>query len=193
MAKSLPTIIVATALTLLGACSSGNDNSAPVPRRRAYPRIEIPDSTFTIVDNAPNSLQINAGANVDNTSDNSGKWITVSYPGLNAKIYYTFTPVDNSTIDAVVDNRIERINLNLSGHKAEFIPVDTREGFTGQIVVDRFGGTTPVQFIVTDRGSVVVSGAAFLPAASEATTDSLSPVVDMLRRDIIHSIKTLKR
>lgn len=193
MVGKLPSICICIVLALFGACSPGGDNSASVPRRRAYPRIEIPDSTFVAVSSAPNGLQINAAANVDDSADNSGKWITVDYPGLNAKIYYTFTPVDGSTIDAVVDNRIERINLNLSGHKPEFLPVDTREGFTGQIVIDRFGGTTPVQFIVTDRTNVVVSGAAFLPAAAEAPADSLSPVIDMLRRDIIHSIKTLRR
>lgn len=190
MGRQLLTAFIAATLLAPGACGTG-DNSAPVPRRRAYPRIEIPDSAFTIVGNAPNRLQINASAQILDSTDN--KWVTVIYPDLNAKIYYTFTPVDKSTIDAVIDNRLERINLNLSGHKPEFLPVDTREGFTGQIVVDRFGGTTPVQFIVTDRSTVVVSGAAFLPDADGAPADSLNPVVDMLRRDIIHSIKTLKR
>lgn len=190
MSNRLQVGLIAATLLTLSACGSG-DNSTPVPRRRAYPRIEIPDSTFVTVENARNGLQINAFAQVECSADN--KWVTVVYPDLNAKIYYTFTSVDSSTIGAVVDNRLERINLNLSGHKPEFLPVDTREGFTGQIVVDRFGGTTPVQFIVTDRSNIVVSGAAFLHAAAGAPVDSLSPVVDMLRRDIIHSIKTLKR
>ncbi len=190
MSNQLQMGLIAATLLTLSACGSG-DNSTPVPRRRAYLRIEIPDSTFVTVENARNGLQINAFAQVECSADN--KWVTVVYPDLNAKIYYTFTSVDSSTIGAVVDNRLERINLNLSGHKPEFLPVDTREGFTGQIVVDRFGGTTPVQFIVTDRSNVVVSGAAFLHAAAGAPVDSLSPVVDMLSRDIIHSIKTLKR
>ena len=191
----LPTILTC----LLTACGGQGDNGgAPaVPRRHAYPRIELPDSAYRYVNDAVTGigLDINAEAGYQTRSAENSRapFIDVTYPGLNAQIYFTITPVDESTVASVIDNRMERISLNLGGADAELIEFDSPAGFENKVIVTRGDISTPVQFIATDGHSAVISGTAFLRDASSATADSIAPVVETMRRDIIHALMTLRR
>lgn len=191
---------------IAGGCGSNVSGDADaVPRRRAYPRIELPDSAFTFIQTESNgfslapsrslSLAINNATEyaVHSKDGNASLFIDVDYPGLNAAIYFTITPVDNTTLTSVIDNRLERVSLNLGGADAELLEFDSPAGFENKMFVSRADISTPVQFIATDGETTVISGTSFLKDASAANADSLAPVVNMLRRDILHTLKTLHR
>lgn len=193
-------------ITLLATCAlcscSGNgdgagDNRNPVPRRHAYHRISLPDSTFTDVAVGTDGLNIsvNTAATCSIRADESGlsRFVDIAYPDLNSTIYVTVTPVDESTINSVIDNRLERIALNLSGADPELFDFDSPAGFENKMLVTHAGISTPVQFLSTDGKSLVISGVAFLKDATPATADSLAPVAGILERDITHALKTLHR
>ncbi len=184
---------VAPLLIVLTAGCSGADSSAPIPRRKAYPRIEIPDSTYHSDAGLPYSLQINDSARGNVTrSDSRDRWVDVEYPAHNAVIYYTFSTVAPAELASAIDNRSERIALNLGGREAEILSFATPYSLDCEVVVDNQGaGATPVQFLATDHEGLVVSGAAHIKG-DKMSIDSIAPVVDMLRRDIVHSLKTLR-
>lgn len=182
----------------LTGCSNGSGNdSASVPRRHAYPRIELPDSAYTFIEVNDKGLGIALNDAADYamhaSDDGTSNFIDVDYPGLNAAVYFTVTPVTENTISEVLDNRLERVRLNLGGADAELLEFDSPAGFENKIFVSRADISTPVQFISTDGTATVISGTAFLRDASAANADSLAPVVAMLRRDILHSLMTLQR
>ncbi|MDE7135919.1 MAG: hypothetical protein K2N91_04750, partial [Muribaculaceae bacterium] len=103
-----------------------------------------------------------------------------------------FSTVDPSRLESAIDNRSERIALNLGGREAEILSFATPYSLDCEVIVDKQGaGATPVQFIATDHRRFVVSGAAHIKG-DKMPIDSISPVVDMLRRDVIHSLKTLR-
>lgn len=192
--------LLLTILTcILTAChgQGESDGTPAVPRRHAYPRIELPDSSFSYIDDTVTGIAIavNSSATYQTRrAENSrAPFIDVTYPGLNAQIYFTITPVDESIVAKVIDNRMERISLNLGGADAELIEFDSPAGFENKMIVSRGDISTPVQFIATDGHTAVVSGAAFVKDASTATADSIAPIVAMLRRDIMHALKTLRR
>lgn len=193
---------------IAGSCGSNVSGDADaVPRRRAYPRIELPDSAFTFIQTESNGLSLSPSISpslslamnnateyaVHSKEGNASLFIDVDYPGLNAAIYFTITPVDNTTLAAVIDNRLERVSLNLGGADAELLEFDSPAGFENKVFVSRADISTPVQFIATDGETTVISGTSFLKDASAANADSLAPVVNMLRRDILHTLKTLHR
>lgn len=157
----------------------------------------LPDSTFTETDTGNGGLVIAvnsaAGLTRRERDRNGSQFIDVSYPGLNSTIHFTFTPVNGATAGEVIGNRMERIGLNLGASEAELLEFDSPAGFENKVFVSRGDISTPVQFISTDGHSTVVSGAAFVSTASAATADSITPVVDMLRRDIVHALKTMHR
>lgn len=192
-----PAIIILIAAIACGCGRKSGSDADAVPRRHAYPRIEVPDSAFTFIEVNDRSLSValnNATDYAFHTSDDgSSDFIDVDYPGFNAAIYYTITPVTENTVADVLDNRLERIRLNLGGSDAELLEFDSPAGFENKIFASRGDISTPVQFISTDGASTVISGMAFLRDASAANADSLAPVVAMLRRDILHSLKTLKQ
>lgn len=186
------TVLFLMSLVAISACSPGKGTDVAVPRRKAYPRMELPDSVFVDGRGIPCSLQTNVASSVEVTRDDkAGKWVNVSYPDLGAYILFTFTPVGKSTIEGVIDNRLERIALNLGGGGAEIVEFNSPEGFVSRVIRGE-QGITPVQFLSTDNKEIVVSGAAYVPGFSPELSDSLSPVVDMLHRDIVHALKTLK-
>ena len=175
------------------SCAGGSDGDRPIPRRAAYPRIQIPDSVFSASDSLPMSLQVSDAAVTElSAGDDGSVWVTVKYPGLNASIYYTFTPATATTVGSVIDNRSERIALNLGSAEAESLSFALPGGIDCDIITDRAGrASTPVQFIATDHHRFVVSGAAYIADAG-APPDSIAPIIAMLRRDITHSLKTLR-
>ncbi|MBD5247690.1 MAG: hypothetical protein HDS54_05960 [Barnesiella sp.] len=197
MLKSFVTIMTACALwSCAGDGKHGNEAAnTPVPRRQAYPRVLLPDSAFTSVTVEPSGLNIdvNTAATCSIRADESGlsRFVDISYPDLNSVIYMTVTPVDAKTLNSVIDNRLDRIALNLSGTDPELIDFDNPSGFENKLVVTHAGISTPVQFLSTDGKSLVVSGVAFMKDATPVTADSLAPISRMLQRDILHTLKTM--
>lgn len=180
-------------LPVLASCSGGDSvaDRPGVPRRPAYPRLQLPDSAYISPTGLPLGMEINSEATFKmERHDDGGDWVTVSYGVAGAEIYYTFTPVSEATAAGVIDNRLERVSLNLGGNSAELTEFVTPEGLAVRII-EGGSATTPVQFLATDNSSLVVSGSAFVPALDSTTRDSLAPVVGMLRRDIINSLVSL--
>lgn len=185
-------------VVVLSGCSVGDKSGeTAVPRRHAYPRIDVPDSAFTFIETGYNGMQLSLNDATEyalhSSDDGTSNFIDVDYPGLNAAIYFTITPVERATLPDVIDNRLERVSLNLGGADAELLEFDSPAGFENKVFVSRADISTPVQFIATDGETTVISGTSFLKDASAANADSLAPVVNMLRRDILHSLKTLHR
>lgn len=178
----------------VSSCKSGEDNTA-IPRRHAYPRIEIPIESYSEVDVDGKGLiiAVNEGAIYERRAadDGDAKFLDVEYPQFNSTIFYTITPVEQSTIENVIANRLERIRLNLGDADAELLEFDSPQGFENKVFVSHGDISTPVQFISTDGRKVVVSGVAFVKDASAATADSIAPIVELLRRDIVHALKEI--
>lgn len=194
----LPVWIIAIIVSLLFS-ECANDNQANMPRRKAYPRVEIHDSTFTTLVNSPVFFEISTSATVTLDSVNTGKeigknsrWFNFSYPKYNAVIYCTFTPVDKNTINEVIQNRTERMKLNSGDLESELTEMTNSNGFKSQILFTIESQTTPIQFISTDYDDWVVSGALYLNDKGP-NTDSILPIINTIKRDIIHSLKTIKK
>lgn len=193
-------IVLATTLgTILTACSGSESDGAYIPRRAGYPRIPLPDSTYHAADSLPLHFEVNDLTTVTlvdhSESDNPGaRWINVVYPTLgNSVIFCTFTPVqDEEQRRHVLDNRLERIALNAGSNTSEIIELESAGAFHAHVVVTPTGTVTPIQFLAYDRGWVV-TGAYYLEAANSAPADSLTPVVESVRGDIIHAMQTLRR
>lgn len=190
----LPMWIMAIALSLiLCECS---DNNVATPRRKAFPRIVTHDSTFCTLDNAPIHFEISKIATItlDSISTNTlnnAHWINIYYKPYNATIYCTFTQVDNSTIDEVISNRSERMALNSGGLTSELIELTNANKFYSQILITEQSKVTPIQFLSTDNQNWVVSGALYVE--NNQNIDSIRPVINVVKRDIIHSLKTINQ
>ena len=178
-------ILAATAV--LAAC--GSDDGGSVPRRRAYPRLPEYGEAYTPAPGAAARFYVNSRAELN--VDSGGRWITVRYPLYDAEVYVTVTPAASQhELNAVLDNRRERMALNIGGAQATTAHVVSPDSFVG-VIVEAPGSVMPVQFVATDGVECVVSGAARLNINADAPYDSVSPVVRTLSRDITFALKNL--
>lgn len=191
MMRLLPILVAVMLCAAVGCRRSGGD--APVPLPRAYPRIQVYDSLYSPVADIPLHIELNSGAEVtvdSATADGSTVWLTAMYPAYGgARMYVTVLRASGSELAKALDNRRERMALNAGDGVTELIELAGAGGFIGEIAVTPAGTITSVQFLAHD-GTCAVSGAFCLDRAPESA-DSLRPVTEAMRRDVIHLVKTL--
>lgn len=188
----LPIWIVAGMVVMI-LCECSNENVS-TPRRKAYPRIETHDSTFTQISNCPLHFEMSDAAIITLDSiNNNNHWITIFYKPYNATIYCTFTPVDNYSILNVISNRTERMALNSGELSSELIELTNANGFQSKILITEHSKVTPVQFLSTNNTDWVVSGAIYFNNNNSSNPDSIRPIINVLKRDVVHAMKTIKK
>lgn len=200
--------VVASSL-LIVACRHTSTADRPVPKPEGYPRIEIPASLYTLTDISGIALHLNTAAIVSRrpssasessavdslvvpTATTSATWLDVTYPTFpGSRIYLTLLPIATpSEMDAALANRIERMQLNTGGNPTELIELTSDGGWQCQMAVTRSSLTTPIQILARgDRR--LLSGALYLDYPPETQPDSVAPIVDTVRRDLIHALKHL--
>lgn len=177
-------------------CTRDRNQATAVPLPPAYPRIELYDTVRKAISEAePLIFRANAATTVTavHRNDIHSRWINIAYPRYKAVMYCTFTPVTDHNRDRVIDNRTERMSLNTGGRPTEIITLESPGGFHSQLLVTQTESVTPLQFLSTDGERWVVSGAVYLENAPRAAaSDSIAPVIDALRDDVIDALANLK-
>lgn len=180
-------------VVLLNSCDSGG---RPVPRPEGYPRIALYEAVYRNDSIGPVIFESNAGTAVTERrqgADGTG-WLTLAYPRYGATLYLTASPATASTFGGIIDNRLERISLNIGGATTELTELTGKGGWHGRVTLTPSGSATPLQILATSpRGDCVVSGALFLERAATATSpDSLAPALEAVRDDLIHAVNALR-
>ena len=198
--NSVRNLICFLILTFLTACGGASSSSSAdgdrgfIARPRAYPRTILYDTAYVDAD-LPADFRINAGANVvdvtpqgDNVST-PARWIDIRYPAYGATIHCTFMPVTDVSRGEVTANRMERMMLNIGDRFADQTELDSKGGYHSTILMTGAETPTPVQFLsVGDRW--VINGALRFKAETVAT-DSVMPILEAVRGDLIHAAKNL--
>lgn len=182
-----PVILAAIAAIAVAACSRSAET--PIPRRTAYPRIEAyADSTVTA---HIGHLAFDIAAQADTVMPRAG-WLDIAYPRYRATIHIAVRHLDTGQeLAAAIDNRLQRMGLNLGDRAAVASDFENRAGFSCHTVTSLDGGPTPVQFVAYNAGGYFVSGAAAISGASEPA-DSVAPTVQALARDAEIILKSLR-
>lgn len=174
-------------------CGSGSGGDySPTPRRRVYPRPRILSQEYFVPESLPLHIEINTGADTlcERRPDGS-VWLTVGYPDYAATVYWTLTPVKHKEdVRGVIDNRMERMSLNIGDDRAEIYEFSSQGGFEGAVMKASGVSSTPLQFVGADMNKWVVSGTVWLSSPGVAA-DSLQPYVDALSRDIARALSSL--
>jgi gliding motility-associated lipoprotein GldD len=172
-----------------------------VPRPRGHFRIDLPDHKYILFDGlGGNNLKVPLSFEFPvygNLTSNPGKgsdpgWFNIEFPRYKAKIYLTYKEVDND-LDSLLDQSYD-LNVKYHVSKADAIKEQVYSNNDNKvygILYDLKGNTaSAVEFYVTDSINHYLRGSLYF--ASEPDADSLAPVIDFFREDIMHLIETLK-
>jgi gliding motility-associated lipoprotein GldD len=181
-------------------CTSYSCREVAVPKPRGHFRIDLPAKKYITFDQKsskstgmPFYFEYPAYGQITFQEGKSQSgWFNIEFPAYKAKIYLTYKDVINN-LDSLME---QTYKLNIKSHitKADAINevlLSNKENKVYGVLYDLKGNTaSSVQFYVTDSINHYLRGSLYFSAEPDA--DSLAPVIDFFREDIIHLIETLK-
>lgn len=188
-------------ILLLFLCTAYSCREVPVPRPKGHFRIDLPEKQYIQFNHQPDmtgdipfSFEYPAYSHLSfqpEKADEPG-WFNIEIPAYKAKIYLTYKDVKNDFASLME----QTYKMNVKNHisKADAIneqPFINQEKKVFGILYDLKGNTaSSVQFYVTDSVRHYLRGSLYFSAEPDA--DSLAPVIEFFREDIIHLIETLR-
>ena len=181
-------------LPLLVSCTRP---SAPKPY--GYVRMAMPDTCYAPfalqqIDNQtyPYNFALSCNAVIQPRREKGERyWINIHYPALNATVHCSYKPV-HGNLRELTNDAIEFVYKNAS--HATSIPERAYthpEAKVYGVFFDLEGNTaSPYQFFLTDSTTHFFRASVYCNCRPNA--DSLAPIHDYLRTDIIHLIETFQ-
>ena len=163
------------------------------PKPRGYFRIEPPAARYQVLslDSLPYSFNVSQLATVELPEAGSPEgWINLSYPSLGVKIYCSYLPVTRATLPVAENESRSLVARQIKQAEAvkEQAYSNPEERVYGSLFLLDGEAASPVQFMLTDSVSNFFRGALYYDCVPNA--DSLAPVTDYLRKDIIELIQS---
>jgi gliding motility-associated lipoprotein GldD len=177
--------------------SCGSDDNIPTPKPLAYFRIDLPDKKYSVYKDAcpfefeyPSSYAI-----VLTDSDKFAEpcWKNIEYPRFRAELNLSYKSIDNSAnLEKYLDDSwtlATKHQMKAIGMPETPIKRDSARVF-GLMFEIEGNAASSLQFYVTDSTRHFLRGALYFYA--RPNYDSLSPVIDFLKKDVERMISTLK-
>ncbi len=178
-------------LGVLAAC--GSETSEYSPKPRGYNRIDLPKNKYVkLKEKAPYTFELSSYAKVRPDSSRIAEpyWFHIIYPQLKAEIQLTYKKVPNNK---TFDEFIEDSHMLLNKHQERAYSIDpytikTPKGKTAALF--ELSGEVPsqFQFYISDSTRHFLRGALYFRTATK--NDSLKPVIEFIKKDIIHMLNT---
>lgn len=169
--------------------------SAYVPKPKGYNRIELPEHSYRpIEDSYPYKFEYSRHAHIepDTSWMSEPYWIHLVYRELGADVQLTYKSLNQD--QQKLRELLEDSYKLTTKHQIKAYAIDesilrTPKGLTA--VVAELSGEVPsqFQFYSTDSARHFLRGALYFPTATK--NDSLQPVIDFIKVDIIHLLNTL--
>lgn len=162
------------------------------PHPYGYVRIEIPEPVYETFDSAgfPYSFNINRISTIENKNGQNEKyWLDIHYNNYNARIHCSYKPVENNL--GLLSEEAEKF-VYKHANMASSIPCrsyENQEKKVYAVVYDIEGNTaSPCQFVITDSTNHFFRGALYFNCTPNQ--DSLSPIIDYIKEDIVELMES---
>lgn len=164
------------------------------PKPLAYARIDRVESKNKVYKNNKFSFEYSDSAIIDSLSESESNqiWLNLVYPQYSARIYCTYFPITNDDLRMAAEDSHRLVYSH--SMKAQQIGqtqfADESNNIYG-ILYDIEGDVAvPEQFFLTDSVSHFFRGSLYYD--SIYNVDSILPITNYLRDDIIHLIESFK-
>lgn len=176
---------------LISSC--GNDYS---PKPRGYFKIDLPAKKYqNFVSNCPFSFEFPVYASVlpDKNKEAKPCWMDVYYPQFNGRVHLSYQSFNTKKqFDALVeDARTFAFKHTVKATAIDEAMISYPDKKVYGIYYSIDGNTaSSVQFFLTDSTSNYLRGALYFN--EQPRLDSIQPVLNFIKKDIDHMIKTFK-
>jgi gliding motility-associated lipoprotein GldD len=187
-------------IVLLICGASYSCRNTVVPKPKGHFRIDLPVKQYMMFNDQSSKTRMplsfeypvygHLSFQVENRNESG--WFNIEFPAYRAKIYLTYKDIKND-LDSLLEQTY-KINVKYHITKADAINeqvINNQKEKVYGVLYDLKGNTaSAVQFYVTDSARHYLRGSLYFSA--EPNPDSLAPVIEFFREDIIHLIETLK-
>ena len=165
-----------------------------IPKPRGFFRIDLPDKEYVKYDTScPFSFEypVYGRISYDLESESEPCWFNIVFPGFKAKIYMSYKSIMNDLESVLKESYDLAYSHSVKADAIDELPYQNPEQKVYGILFDIKGNTaSSVQFFVTDSTRNYLRGALYFNA--QPREDSLAPVIDFFREDMIHIVETLE-
>ena len=162
------------------------------PKPSGYMRIDYPEKSYKLyTGEAFYQFEIPEYAHVEADRSRGAEqgWINVVIPQLNGKIHLSYKAVNDNLDLFITDSRTLVYKHTVKAQGIEESPFIQRDQRRFGMVYDLKGDVaSAVQFFVTDSTHHFLRGSLYFNCPPNR--DSLNPVIEFLREDIMHMIET---
>lgn len=185
--RYLPVFIIMAMMTY--GCSG---SSEPVPRPRAYPRIEYPPRNFVPLESAqcpfsfsyPDYMRLEMRTTYLQGEPVHPCWFDLIADQFNARIHFSYYPLgDENEFNSLVDDAFTLANkINQRSNYMDEIRIGNAQGASGLVLEFTGPAASPMHFFLSDSTTHFLKGALYFNTA--VRPDSLSPVIEFVQTDI---------
>jgi gliding motility-associated lipoprotein GldD len=173
-------------------------DTVATPKPTAYPKVDLPTQKYTPINSTcAYNFEMSGAAQLIPTPQRLALpealpcWYNVTYADQQATIYLSYKPLRTAAdlVRATEDAHklTFKHTVKASAIEENFINKKDKKVF-GVLYDVRGNAASPIQFFVTDSSRHYLRGALYFNASPNA--DSIAPVVEYFRQDILHLIDT---
>ncbi|MBX7052355.1 MAG: hypothetical protein K1X54_09995 [Flavobacteriales bacterium] len=165
-----------------------------IPRPKGYFRIDLPEKSYRVYESAcPMQLELPNYSKVELFKDrmsNDSCWFNVYFPRFNARLHCTYVPVNGNMDKLLHDAYGFAAKHEMKATALKRTPIADSTNQVYGIVYDIEGETaSQLQFFLTDSTSHFFRGSLYF--FNSPNPDSIAPVLEFLREDIMHLTETI--
>lgn len=175
-------------------------NSEYTPRPKGYPRVVFPNKEYQSFSSEfcpftfdyPKYAEISRDTIFLDTIPDNPCWLNINFPDFAGTIYLSYKPIDkkNSLEQLVEDAHKMTFKHTVKAESIEAQNINTPNNVYGLFYDVGGNAASSVQFFVTDSTQHCLRGALYFNTQTNA--DSLAPVIDFVKKDVVNLINTLK-
>ncbi len=163
--------------------------STHIPKPRGYYQINLPEHNFQNFQfDFPFSFDYSTYSNI-NVINSDSSWLNIEYPSLNGKIHLSYKTVNNNlSVFLEEAHMLAYKHSSKSDGISETKYLNNEKNVYGVMYDIKGNVASSVQFFLTDSIRNFIRGALYISV--EPNKDSLAPVVQFFKEDIISLIES---
>lgn len=187
MRKTLSRFLVVFLVLLCFGCEEHY-----TPKPKGYFRIALPEKNYTtFASPCAFKVELPKYSQVEMISEATDScWFNVVFPRHNARVHCTYLRFEGSVTPLVEDAYNFAFKHEVKANAIKRNAYQNSDANVYGMIYDLTGNVaSPLQFYVTDSAQHFIRGSLYFEHIPNA--DSLAPVVDFLRQDVLHFMETL--
>jgi len=165
-----------------------------IPKPREYFRISFPERQYqNYVTTCPYQFQYPVYAHVVTDLDKNSEpcWINIEFPEYHASIHVSYKQVRSDLDELIEDSRTLAYKHSIKADAiGEEVFTNDSAHVYGLLYIIKGNAASPMQFLVTDSNTHFLRGSLYFNL--RPNKDSLAPVIDFLKEDVLHLIETFE-